>query len=302
MDQKRIAVVGLGSMGLGMAASLLRAGHKVTGVDVSAERRAAFAASGGAVATTPREAAQGADILVSVVVNAAQTEAVLFGPDGAVSALAVDGVVISCATVPPAAATAMAAKVEAAGRLYLDAPISGGAAKAQQGALTVMAAGSAAAFSRAEPALDAMATTVYRLGDRAGQGSAVKLINQLLAGVHIAAACEAMTFGIKLGIEPQQLYDVICNAAGSSWMFQNRVPNILAGDYNPKSAVNIFTKDLGIVLDTARAQNFPVPVAGSALQMFLMAAAMGMGGDDDSSVARVYAELADLELPGKAEG
>ncbi|MCB1720109.1 MAG: NAD-binding protein, partial [Candidatus Competibacteraceae bacterium] len=100
---------------------------------------------------------------------------------------------------------------------------------------------------------------------------------------------------------PDQVYDVITHAAGSSWMFENRVPHILAGDYQPKSAVNIFTKDLGIVLDTARAEDFPVPVAGAALQMYLMAAAAGMGQDDDTSVARVYAQLAGLQLPTGSE-
>ena len=142
-----------------------------------------------------------------------------------------------------------------------------------------------------------MAGRVYRLGDAPGAGSSMKLVNQLLAGTHLAAACEAMALAVRLGLDPQEVFEVISVSAGSSWMFQNRVPHILAGDYRPASAVSIFTKDLGIVLDTARAKEFPVPVAGAALQMFLMAAAMGMAGDDDTSVARVYARLADLDLP-----
>ena len=126
----------------------------------------------------------------------------------------------------------------------------------------------------------------------------MKLVNQLLAGVHIATACEAMAFAIRLGLAPQQVYDVITHAAGSSWMFENRVPHILEGDYAPKSAVSIFTKDLGIVLDTARANQFPIPMASMGLQLFEMAAAAGMAQDDDASVARVYAQLAGLRLPG----
>ncbi len=291
----RIAVIGLGSMGMGMAKSMLRADHDVVGFDIADAARQAFADAGGTVADSVTAAATDADVVISVVVNAAQTKAVLAD---ALPTMAAGGVFVSCATVPPAAAKEMAATVESAGRLYLDAPISGGSIKAGLGEITVMASGSEAAFAKAEAALDAMAAKVYRLGDEAGPGSAMKLINQLLAGVHIVSACESMALAIKLGLDPEAVYDVITNAAGSSWMFENRVPHILEGDYSPHSAINIFTKDMGIVLDTARAENFPVPLAGTALQMFLMAAASGMGKDDDSSVARVYAQLAGLTLPG----
>ncbi len=291
----RIAIIGLGSMGMGMAKSLFSADLDVIGYDISDAARQAFADAGGAVADSVATAAAQADVAISVVVNAAQTERVL---GDALPAMAADGVFVSCATVAPAAAKEMAATVEAAGRLYLDAPISGGSIKAGLGEITVMASGSEAAFAKADAALDAMAARVYRLGDEAGPGSSMKLINQLLAGVHIVSACESIALAIKLGLDPNEVYDVITNAAGSSWMFENRVPHILEGDYSPHSAINIFTKDMGIVLDTARAENFPVPLAGTALQMFLMAAASGMGGDDDSSVAKVYAQLAGLTLPG----
>jgi L-threonate 2-dehydrogenase len=137
------------------------------------------------------------------------------------------------------------------------------------------------------------------LGDAPGQGAAFKIVNQLLAGVHIAAACEAIAFAAREGLDLQRVYEVITQSAGNSWMFGNRVPHVLEGDYSPRSSVEIFIKDLGIVLDMARARQFPLPLAGSALQMFLMAAASGMGKDDDSSVARVYARMAGLTLPGE---
>jgi 3-hydroxyisobutyrate dehydrogenase len=282
-----------------MAQSALRAGHEVTGVDIDEARCRAFADSGGRISDNAAAAVATADCVVCVVVSAAQTEALLFGDDGIAGHMPAGSVFISCATVPPAFAVQSAQRLEATGRHYLDAPTSGGAGKAASGEITIMAAGSDAAFERAAPVLDATASKVYRLGAQAGAGSAMKLINQLLAGVHIASACEAMAMAIKLGLEPDTVYDVITHAAGSSWMFENRVPHILEGDYQPRSAINIFTKDLGIVLDTARSENFPVPLAGSALQMFLMAAAAGMGNDDDASVARVYAQLAGLELPKK---
>lgn len=297
---KRVAVIGLGSMGFGMACSLLRAGFKVTGFDVAAGAVARFAEQGGEPAATPAAAAAGADIVVSVVVNAAQTEATLFGAEGCAAEMPRGAVFVACATMAPDVVRSLAARLEAAGVHYLDAPMSGGAARAAEGKLTMLAAGSAAAFEKARPALAAMTAKLYELGDRPGQGAAFKMVNQLLAGVHIAAASEAMAFAARQGLDLAQVYDVITQSAGNSWMFENRMAHVLAGDYSPKSTVSIFTKDLGIVLDMARSTNFPVPLAGSALQMFLMTAAAGMAGEDDSSVTRLYARMAGLALPGDA--
>ena len=293
----RIGVVGLGSMGLGMAASLLRAGFKVTGCDVDPKAVQAFGAAGGQAAASPAQVAYNADIVVVVVVNAPQTETVLFGPNGAAAAMKEGAVVISSATMAPDAARMLAAQAAERGLLYIDAPISGGAVKAAAGELTMMASGSADAFARARPALDAMAGKVYELGSEAGIGAAFKIVNQLLAGVHIAAACEAVTFAKRLGLNLDKVYEVITASAGNSWMFENRVPHILEGDYTPRSAVDIFTKDLGIVSEIGRAERFPLPIASTALQQFVMTAAAGMGRDDDASVARMIAEITGLELP-----
>ena len=296
----KCAVIGLGSMGFGMATSLQRAGFDVAGFDVNAAAGERFQAQGGRAAATPAAAAMGADCVVAVVVNADQTEAVLFGPDGCATAMPEGSVFVSSATMAPERARALAARLEATGRHYLDAPMSGGSARAADGALTMLASGTAAAFDRARPALDAMTGTLYELGDSAGLGAAFKMVNQLLAGVHIAAACEAMAFAARQGLDLARVYEVITKSAGNSWMFENRIPHVLAGDYTPHSSIEIFTKDLGIVLDMARADRFPVPVAGAALQMYLMTAAAGMGKDDDSSVARLYAQIAGLSLPSKS--
>ena len=293
----RAAVIGLGSMGYGMAASLLRAGFAVSGFDVAPGPMARLQAEGGSAAGSPAEAVRGADVVVSVVVNAAQTEAVLFGPDGVADAMPDGAVFISSATMDPEVARRLAAALEARGRLYLDAPISGGAARAAKGELTVLASGRPEAFSKARPALDAMAAKVYELGDAAGTGAAFKMINQLLAGVHIAAACEAMTFAAKQNLDLAKVYEVITASAGNSWMFENRMPHVLAGDYKPLSAVEIFVKDLGIIQDMARSARYPVPLAAAALQMYLAASGAGMGRDDDSSLARLYAQLSGTTLP-----
>jgi len=292
-----VAVVGLGSMGMGMALSLLRSGWDVAGCDVSTEALERLAKAGGRATRTPAEAATGADIVLCVVVNAAQTETVLFGEGGAFETMTQQSVFVSSATMAPTDAKRLAARLSEKGVFYLDAPISGGAAKAADGNLTVMASGAPAAFEKAEAMLKAIAGKVYRLGDAVGIGASVKMINQHLAGIHIAAACEAITLAAKLGLNLPTVYEVITASAGNSWMFENRVPHILEGDYTPLSSVEIFVKDLGILQDMARAERYPAPIAAAALQMYLATSGAGMGRDDDASVARTYAALSGAVLP-----
>ncbi len=291
-----IGVVGLGAMGRGMAASLRRAGHQVHVCDVRAEAAQAFAAEGGVACADPAELARHCDIIVSVVVNAAQTEAVLFGERGAADAMAPGSLFVMCSTVDPNWSVALEARLAERGLLYLDAPISGGAAKAASGQMTMMTAGTPAAYAKAGGVLDAMAGKVYRLGDKAGNGSKVKIINQLLAGVHIAAAAEAMALGLREGVDAAALYEVITNSAGNSWMFENRMAHVLAGDYTPLSAVDIFVKDLGLVLDTARATKFPLPLSATAHQMFMQASTAGFAKEDDSAVIKIFPGIT---LPAK---
>ena len=296
MAQQTTGIIGLGSMGYGMAASLVAAGHRTHGFDINPAQVSRFHAEGGASGTLA-DVAGGLDALVVVVLNAVQTEAVLFGKDAVVPRMKAGSVVLACATVPPAFARVMEARCAAHGVHYLDAPISGGAAKAAQGRLSIMAAGTPAAFAAATPALDAMAEKVFRLGDAAGAGSAMKAVNQLLAGVHIAAMAEAMTFGITQGVSPEKFVEVIPECAGTSWMLENRAPHIVAWDYTPHSSVNIWPKDLGIVLDIAAEAGFEAPVTQAALAQFVKAAAQGLGGEDDAAVAKVYAGQAGVRLP-----
>lgn len=294
-----VGVIGLGSMGGGVARSLLAKKFETHVYDVRPETVKALVAQGAKAAATPAALGAACGVVVVLVVNAEQTEKVLFGEQGAASAMKAGAVVVSSATLAPDVAEQLGARLERMGLLMIDAPVSGGAAKAAAGEMTIMASGAPEAFARCEKVLDAIAARVYRLGDRPGPGSKVKMINQLLAGVHIAAACEAMALGMRAGADPKTLYEVISNSAGSSWMFQNRVPHILAGDYTPLSAVNIFVKDLGIVLDTAKKLAFPLPLTAAAHQLYLAAAAQGHGLEDDASVVKVYAALAGLELPTK---
>jgi 3-hydroxyisobutyrate dehydrogenase len=283
-----VGVIGLGAMGRGMAASLRRRGHRVHACDVRPEAARDFAAEGGVACATPADVARACDVVISVVVNAEQTEALLFGERGAASAMKKGGVFVMCSTVDPEWSAALEGRLEAMGLLYLDAPISGGAAKAASGEMTMMTAGRPEAYAKCGTILDDMAARVYKLGERAGPGSTVKIVNQLLAGVHIAAAAEAMALGIRAGADPAALYDVITHSAGNSWMFENRMPHVLSGDYTPLSAVDIFVKDLGIVLDTARASKFPLPLASTAHQMFMQASSAGHGREDDAAVIKIF--------------
>ena len=297
--KRNVALIGLGAMGSGMAGSLRRAGCTVHVCDARPGAAASFAAEGGVACASPAEAARAGDVVISVVVNAAQTEAVLFGADGAAAAMRPGSVFVMCSTVDPNVSISFETRLEAMGLRYVDAPISGGAARAASAQMTVMGAAKPEAWALAEPFLNAMAAKVYRLGDRAGNGSKVKIINQLLAGVHIAAAAEAMALGLREGVDAHALYDVITHSAGNSWMFENRMAHVLADDYTPLSAVDIFVKDLGLVLDTARASKFPLPLASTAHQMFMQASTAGFAKEDDAAVIKIFPGI---ELPRKKQG
>ena len=293
---QKIGIIGLGSMGYGMARNLIKAGHQVWGHDINPDAVARLVADG-AQAGALLDHAEALDALVVVVLNAAQTEAVLFGPEGVAAALQQNTVILSCATIPPAFAAEMETRAESAGLLYLDAPISGGAIKAASGELTIMASGRKAAFDAAKPALDAISAKVFEMGDRAGAGSAMKATNQMLAGIHIASMAEAITFALAQGISPERFLEVVSQSAGTSWMLENRAPHIIEGDYTPRSTINIWPKDLGIVMDIAQNSGFSAPITEAALSLFKEAAAQGLGAEDDAALAKLYAKAAGLTLP-----
>ena len=290
------AVFGLGSMGFGIAQSLIKARHTVYGYDVTDEPVDRLVKAGGQKARFA-DIASSVDVVVVVVLNAEQTEDVLFGEDGVVASLEAGAAIISSATVSPDFARQMESRCQAKGIHYLDAPISGGSIKAAAGALSVMASGTPQAFAQARPALDAISEKVFELGAEAGAGSAMKVVNQMLAGVHIASMAEAITFGMTQGVAPDEFLEVISQCAGTSWMLENRAPHVIAGDYTPHSAIDIWLKDLGIVLDIAKDAKFGAPLTAAALQQFVAASGSGLGREDDAAVAKVYARNANIELP-----
>ena len=291
---KNISVIGLGSMGFGIAQSLIRSGYNVYGQDKNTLQYKKLIEEGGLDADIPFG---DLDAVIIVVLNEAQTRDIIFGEEGIAEKLKKDTLVIVCTTVSPNFAKEMAAACENKELLYLDAQISGGSIKSSQGKLSYMVSGSKNALVAAKPILDSTSETVFEFGEVVGSGSAMKAVNQMLAGVHIAAMAEAITFGITQGIEPERFLEVISKCAGSSWMLENRAPHIIDGDYSPKSSINIWPKDLGIVLDIAKSSNFSAPITSAALQQFIAASGSGLGHEDDAAVAKVYARNAGIELP-----
>jgi L-threonate 2-dehydrogenase len=299
-----VGVIGLGAMGAGMAASLRRAGFTVHVCDLRPGVAAEFAAQGGIAHDSVVSLASTCEVVISVVVNAAQTESVLFGEpesatQGAASVMKPGSLFVMCSTVDPNWSRTMEARLAQLGLHYLDAPISGGATRAANGQITMMTAGKPIAYQMSEPFLNAMSAKVYKLGAKAGAGSQVKIINQLLAGVHIAVAAEAMALGLREGLDAAELYEVITHSAGNSWMFENRMPQVINNDYAPNSTVDIFVKDLGIVLDMARASKFPLPLASTAHQMFMQASSTGHAKEGDSAVIKIFPGI---KLPENTRG
>lgn len=300
MTVENIGFIGLGAMGLGMSKNLLAAGYAVCGYDIDGAATARLAEAGGSAAASPAQAAQDAQLLIVCVFSADQAESVLYGEDGAAAALAEGATVVMCTTMAPEHAQAIAAKLAETGHRFVDAPVTGGKRGADEGTLTVIASGSDAAMAAADGAFKAMGGRVYRVGDTPGAGSAVKMVNQLLVGVHVAAAAEAVAFATRAGADPKAVYDVITHGGGNSVAFETRVPHILSGDYSPRGVIDIFNKDLGIVSDAARALKFPLPMASAALQQFLAASAAGYGRMDDAAVVKVYEQLAGIDVAARA--
>lgn len=292
MPAENICVIGLGSMGMGAAKSCLRAGLNTWGVDLNPAALENLRQAGARDAQPSASAfADQLDAVLLLVVNAQQVNAILFGEEGLAAKLRPGTVVMVSSTLSARDAQQIEQQLAQYQLLMLDAPVSGGAAKAASGEMTVMASGSDAAFTQLQSVLDAVAAKVYRVGSEIGLGSTVKIIHQLLAGVHIAVGAEAMALAARAGIPLETMYEVVTNAAGNSWMFENRMRHVVDGDYSPKSAVDIFVKDLNLVADTAKSLHFPLPLASTALNMFTEASNAGYGREDDSAVIKIFSGI-----------
>jgi len=287
-----VAVIGLGAMGLPMALRLVGS-YRVNGYD-PVEVNARQARDGGVnVVGTPMAAAEGVDVVILAVRTLAQVESALFGEDGVVAGLDAGKSVVLTSTVGAPGARVIGEKLAERDIILLDLPVSGGPLRARQGDLLALVSGNADAIEVTRPVLERLASTIVTVGDDAGDGQAMKTVNQLLCGVHIAAAAEALTLAQGLGIDPQAALDALSAGAASSFMLSNRGPRIVqtlrGDDPDVLSRVDIFVKDMGIVTDAGRAAHVALPVAAATEQLFQLGAAAGLEARDDSTIAAILA-------------
>ncbi len=296
-----VGVVGAGAMGLPVAKRLLECGFPTFVRDIRPQAEEEARAAGAAVCGSPAELGRSCRFVVTLVVDAEQTREVITGRQGLIETLAPGSVVIMTSTVQPVAAQALAEPLASRRVHFVDAPCSGGPAKARAGSMSMMLAGTDAALACAAPVLEAISGTRVRISARPGDGSKAKIVNNMLAGVNLAAACEAMAHAIKLGLDPRTMFEVIGASSGGSWMFADRMPRVLAGDYAPRAAVEILRKDLAILLETAGNERFPALVARAAHALYEDAARLGHGQEDDAALMKVYRTLTGITLPGERD-
>lgn len=289
-EKTKIAFVGLGSMGLPMAQNLVKAGYCVRGFDVRAEAMHALVSAGGEKVDSLQAACEGATILILMVVNIDQARTVLIDK-GALAALPHGAHICLMATCPPDAVKKLNQEISESGKALVDAPVSGGVVGAKAGALTIMVGAPEDVYEKVAPVLRTMGDKLYHCGPEQGQGAVVKAINQLLCGVHLTAAAEALALGEKAGVDTATLLEIVTGSAASSWMLKDRGGRMLMETPPVTSAVEIFVKDLGIALAAGRSVNMGLPLAAAAHQMFLSESGSGNGLADDSQVIAAYRRL-----------
>ncbi|WP_269928212.1 NAD(P)-dependent oxidoreductase [Kocuria massiliensis] len=286
-ESMKVGWIGLGAMGAPMVAAASRAGHSITAFDLNPEALAGLPPEVGP-ARSARRAAEGADVVVIMVATGTQLNSVLFGEDGISEVLSQRTTVLVMSTVGPAALQEAAVSLAPITRRIVDAPVSGGVARARTGELLVMVGGDASDVATVAPLLEAVAATYPVVGAQPGDGQKFKVVNQLLCGVHIAAAGEALALADSMGLDVEQCHRVLGSGAAQSFMFQDRGARMLREEYDDvRSALNIFVKDMGLVTDAARQSDQPVPLASAAEQLYVRGRREGLGRLDDSVIYRM---------------
>jgi L-threonate 2-dehydrogenase len=294
---ENVGVIGVGQMGMAVANRLLERGYAVHTRDIRREADTEARNIGAIVRGSPADVAAACGVVITLVVNEAQTEEIVFGTHGAAEALGPHAVLVVSSTVSPTFIESLASRLAARGLVMLDAPMSGGPARARAGTISMMLAGADAAYERARAVLETISEARFRMSVRPGDGARMKLVNNMLAGVNLAGSCEALALGIRLGLDPRKVCDVVTASSGASWIFDDRMPRVLSGDYAPKAAVTLLTKDVSLALGAAREAGFPAPVAAAALQVYLATVALGHGAEDDAALVRFYQALTGIALP-----
>lgn len=296
--KQSIGLIGPGAMGLGITQALVRGGFEVFVRDIDPARNALARATGATVCVSPAEVAKRTDIVITVVVDKAQTADVCFGTQGLADTLKPGGIVMMCSTVGPAFAADLAGRLAARGFEMVDAPISGGPARAAAGTMSMMIAGSGTALARCEPMLKAMSDKRFIVSEKSGDGSRMKLVNNLMAAINLVGAAEAFALGIKGGLDPHKIYEVMMGSSGQSFMGGDRMKRVIDNDRTVTAASPILTKDVGLALDIGQEMKFPLPLGSLAHQALLATVGMGFDGEDDAWVIRTYQALSGIALPG----
>lgn len=287
----RLGFIGVGAMGKPMAANLLKAGYQLQVNDVNEAAISELVGEGAVKCHTPREAALETDVVITMLPNSAIVESVMTGAEGVFAGSRPGQIIIDMSSVDPFFTKNMAAAAERKGFIYVDAPVSGGVAGATSGSLTIMVGGEKEAVARIEPLLKVLGQKIYHVG-QVGSGDAVKVINNLLLGVNMAALGEALVLGVKAGLDPNTMYDIIKVSSGRSYAVETKLPNfILKGSFDPGFAIDLQYKDLELAIATAKKMGMPLPMTNIAQQVFEMARAQGLGKEDISAVIKVWEEM-----------
>lgn len=294
---KNVGVIGLGAMGMGVARNLLRAGFRTHGCDVRQTALDEFIGHGGIGHSTPAALARECSVVILLVVDSAQIDEVLFGESGAAPNLAPGSVVVSSSTVAPAFTARAGDRLAGLGLRLIDSPVTGGISGAMNGTLALLTSGPEEAYLQCEDVLKAFSSKIYKFGPEPGLGSKMKVLHQLLVCCHMAVSAEAMALGLRENVDPNVLYDVVTHGAGNSWIFQERIPRVLAGDYKARTALEVPLKDISLVMETAKSSNFPLPMTSAAYEMFARASAAGLGKEDDVALIKTFPGI---RLPGQS--
>lgn len=287
-ERGRVGLIGIGAMGFAMARNLIERGYPVAVRDIRASVEEDARAQGMMVCRGPGEVVEVCDPTLIVVVNAAQIDAVISGADGIAQARAAGKTVILCSTIAPHDAVRFAAQLAASGVETLDGPISGGPARAADGSMSMMLAGSDSVLEPWNELLADMAEKRFRVGTQHGDAAKAKLVNNLLAGINLVAAAESLALGVKLGLDPAMLFALISASSGSSWVFQDRMRRAIDNDFQARAATHILTKDVGLALDLAQSVEHATPLGRVALERLRSTIAGGWGELDDAAVIKTY--------------
>jgi putative dehydrogenase len=286
----KTGLIGIGSMGMAMALNLHRKGLPVCVHDIRAEAMQAASAAGMTVCRSPAELAQQTDLIIVVVVNAGQIDQVLFGEAGVCQMARPGKTVMLCSTIAPEDTLSIADRLTSLGMNIIDGPISGGPIRAEAGTMSIMLAGADNVIASHQSVLDALSDKIFRLGSRIGDGARYKLVNNLLAGINLVAAAEAIALGTKLGLDQQKLLALMSASSGQSMMLEDRMTRALANDYAPRAHAHILTKDVALGVAMAGKAGQPTPLAAWALEIFKATLASGYDSLDDAAVLKILLE------------